>query len=370
MDDFTHDQENGSPREQYSPETLPVPGKIQRKKKAADKKGLIILIILFAGAALVGIGQIVLGNRQHAATPFSVTVNGKQFGTKPRFSLKEYLAVVSIEGVIEEKNDTYDQQWLLDTIGALAADSKNVGILLYIDSPGGGVYQSDEVYLELVKYKETTGNPVLAYLGPLAASGGYYIACAADYLIANRNTLTGSIGVISGQSVDLSALMDKYGIKMNTFTAGRNKDMLSINRPLTEEQRSIMQSIADECYDQFTGIVAESRGLDIEQVTALADGRVYTAAQALEHGLIDEIARYGDAVDILLNDVFENPALETVWFAPESKTSLYRYLMNARAAAGRLITGADAQSAETRLLRKAAESVVPDVPFPAYYYHR
>lgn len=207
----------------------------------------------------------------------------------------EYFAVLHVEGVITKAGETYNQEWILDTIKDLKEDDYNLGILLYIDSPGGGVYESDEAYLALMDYKKETGKPVFAYFASLAASGGYYIASAADKIYANRNTLTGSIGVIAGQSIDATGLFEKLGIKSRTFTAGRNKNMLNYDQPLTEEQAAIMQSVADDAYEQFTNIVAKSRGMPIEKVQELADGRIYTARQALKNGLIDDICSFEEA---------------------------------------------------------------------------
>lgn len=208
---------------------------------------------------------------------------------------KPYISVIYITGVISEENKTYNQKWLLRQIKKAKNDPKNRGILLNINSPGGTVYESDEAYLSLMEYKASTQRPVFAFFGALAASGGYYIGCAADTIFANRNTLTGSIGVIAGQSIDATGLLDKIGIKMNTITAGRNKNMGNYNQPLTDEQRAIMQSIADEAYEQFTGIVADSRGMSLSDVKILADGRIYTASQAQKNGLIDEVCSFEDA---------------------------------------------------------------------------
>jgi protease-4 len=128
----------------------------------------------------------------------------------------------------------------------------------------------------------------------MAASGGYYISAAAERICANRNTWTGSIGVTMGTMVDLSAFLDNYGVKTETITSGRNKAMGGYFDPMTDEQRAIFQGLVDEAYDQFTDIVAEERGLDAAYVRELADGRIYTAAQALENGLIDNISPQGD----------------------------------------------------------------------------
>lgn len=217
---------------------------------------------------------------------------------------KEYIAVLKIEGTIEKMNQTYDQDWLLSSITDLQDDNLNKGLMLFINSPGGTVYEADEMYLALLDYKKNTGRPVWAYFGSMAASGGYYIGCAADHISANRNTLTGSIGVLYGPAVDLTELFDKHGIKMTTFKAGKNKNMLNYNSPVTEEHAAIMQSIVDEAYDQFTGIVAESRKIPLYEVRQIADGRVYTANQALYNHLIDDICSYDSALDDMKSTCF------------------------------------------------------------------
>ena len=224
----------------------------------------------------------------------------------PKNTKNPYISVIYITGVISEENKTYNQKWLLKKIKNAKNDPKNRGILLKIDSPGGTVYESDEAYLALMEYKKSTKRPVYAYFGSLAASGGYYIASSANYIYANRNTLTGSIGVIAGQSVDATGLLEKLGVKMTTITAGRNKNMGNYNAPLTEEQRAIMQSIADEAYEQFTEIVADSRKMPIEKVKSLADGRIYTANQAKQNGLIDEVCSYESAKDVIRNSLEED----------------------------------------------------------------
>ncbi len=330
----------------------------QEKKTKKNRSGLIILCVLVVLAVITGIISIFQSNSSETQIneieDFSTDVFSFNVSS---LSSKDFIAVIHIEGVIEDKNETYDQAWLLDTIYELAHDKHNTGILLFIDSPGGGVYQSDEVYLELEYYKEISGKPVWAYLGPIAASGGYYIACAADKIAANRNTLTGSIGVISGQSVDLSELLKKHGIKMNTFIAGRNKDMLNINTPVTEEQSKIMQKIADECYEQFTSIVIKSRKMTKEQVLELADGRIYTANQALLNGLIDRIYRFGGVVDAMKkeNDLYSS---EIVHYYPKKQKSFSNYLKYAM------------KQKTNNLYEKELRDVMPDIPYPAFYFHQ
>ncbi|MBQ3825329.1 MAG: signal peptide peptidase SppA [Spirochaetaceae bacterium] len=216
----------------------------------------------------------------------------------------KYIAKLFISGVIEEKNEDYCQEWLLEQLEKLADDKKNVALMLFISSPGGSVYQSDEMYLAVKKFREETKRPVYAYFSDIAASGGYYIGCSAQKIIANRNTLTGSIGVIANRFLDLTAVLSKHGIKSETIHAGKNKIMGSPDIETTDEHRAIMQSIADECYEQFTSVVAESRNLPIERVKELADGRVYSALQAKANALVDEVMSFDDAVDFLKEKEF------------------------------------------------------------------
>lgn len=196
----------------------------------------------------------------------------------------------------------YDHQWTLELIDELMENEYNKGILLYIDSPGGAIYESDELYLKLMRYREKTGRPVRAYLASEACSGGYYVAMAADHLTANRNGLVGSIGVIVTVE-DYSEMLKDMGISEINFVSGENKTMSYGSEALTEEQTAIYQAMVDESYEQFVDIVAEGRGMTEERVKELADGRFYTAKQALENGLVDEIAVYEDMEEAYLDEV-------------------------------------------------------------------
>lgn len=220
-----------------------------------------------------------------------------------------YVGTIYVEGAIGPGTSDYfgmpigyQHEWTLNQIDELIADTNNKGLILYVDSPGGGVYESDELYLKIKEYQDITTRPVYAYFGSMAASGGYYVSAGADKIIANRNCWTGSIGVTIGTLFDFSQLLENYGIKSKTITSGENKAMGSNYDELTPEQLAIFHGLIDEAYEQFTGIVADERGLDIETVKKIADGRVYTAKQALENGLIDKIASFDDAKADMLSD--------------------------------------------------------------------
>ena len=240
---------------------------------------------------------------------------------------EEHIAVLNITGTISEDDGySYNQQWLLNTIDEIIADKNNVGLLLYIDSPGGYVYQGDELYLKLLEYKRYTGCPIYVSMGSQAASGGYYVACAGDKIFANRNTITGSLGVISATHVDLSKFLGRYSIEVTEITSGKNKSMGSSYEPLTDEQKEIFQSICDEYYMQFVKVIADGRKMTEEEVIPLADGRIYSAYQALENGLIDEIATFEDTLAKMARDL-DVDYDATIYYAYEAPITFLESLM-------------------------------------------
>ncbi len=330
---------------------------------AEKKTGLIIFIAIIALAVILAAITLLRPrtelSRPSATSGINIDLPGFKFSTKKStgkrfFKNDGYIAKIHIDGIITDESRNYNQEWIMDTIADLKDDSKNAGIILYLNTPGGGVYQSDEVYLALLDYKKTTERPVYAYITQMAASGGYYIACAADKIYGNRNGLTGSIGVIFGQSVDASELLGKIGIKTRTFHAGRNKTMLSYDEPLTEEQAKIMQSIADEAYAQFTDIVAEGRNMPIEKVRTLADGRIYSCLQAKDAGLIDDVCSFDDAFKTMLEDSELDPDMEAVDYTYEYNDRFSSFF-------GNLLTNVTGSKALTRQFEKAS------LTYPAYY---
>lgn len=341
--------------------------KIKFSKENYSKKGLAVFactIILAAAIFIFNTASSAL-NKNAKSTISAVSnsepkIKDKLLGKKEnKFPKNEYIAKLFIKGVISEANDSYNQEWILSTIKDLQEDTNNRGIVLVINSPGGGVYQADEVFLALEKYKKETERPVYAYFTSLAASGGYYVGCAADYIMANRNSLTGSIGVIAGQFTDLTGLMEKWGIKSTTIHAGRNKLMGNFNEPMTQEQREIMQSIADECYEQFTDIVAESRGLSKEEVYKLADGRIYTASQAKEASLINSIGTLDELIETMQRKEFDFAEYETADFSYQKEDSIYSLIMG---------SAKEFKKASLGIPDAVMEVLEPQIEFPAYYY--
>ena len=197
----------------------------------------------------------------------------------------------------------------------------------------------------------------------MAASGGYYISCAGNKIYANRNTLTGSIGVIAGQSMDLTGLLDKLGIKSETIYAGKNKNMGNYNAPFTPEQKAIMQSIADECYEQFVKIVAKSRNMTYEEAAKLSDGRIYTAQQALDNGLIDAIGSWDLMLDDMADTEFEGTNYKIVTYKKVKKQSFMDIMMSKVSD----ITKSAAAS-KTGIPEKVLEDINSPSEYPMYLY--
>lgn len=279
-------------------------------------KGLIIFGIIVACVVLLTVGcNRAVSNVTGSLTTGSTDEVVTDFGY-------DYIGTLYIDGTIDEYGtDTYNHQYLLNAIDAMMTDSNNKGMILSVNTPGGSVYASDELYLKIKEYQETTGRPVYSAMQSQATSGGYYISASCDKIIANRNCWTGSIGVTMGTLMDISELLENLGIKTNTITSGANKAMGSSYEAMTEEQREIFQSLIDEAYDQFVGIVADGRDMSEKEVRKIADGRIYTAKQALDNGLIDAIGTMEDAVQDMQSQYgLQDCAVED--FIPESKTDL------------------------------------------------
>lgn len=184
----------------------------------------------------------------------------------------------------------------LETLKSIE-DEKNVkAVILRINSPGGTVGATQELYNEILRLK-SKGKVVIVSMGDIAASGAYYISCAADYILANPGTITGSIGVIIG-SIEVSQLLKKLGISYNAIKSGKNKDILSPYREMSKEERELLYSVITDAYEQFLDAVSEGRKISKEQLISIADGRIFTGKQALSYKLIDEIGDFRRAVEV------------------------------------------------------------------------
>ncbi|MDO8746120.1 MAG: signal peptide peptidase SppA [Thermodesulfovibrionales bacterium] len=204
-------------------------------------------------------------------------------------SLGDKVAVVRIEGPIMDSKNTVDE------IKGYLKDPSIKALVLRVDSPGGAVAPSQEIYEEVKK--ATLKKKVIVSMGSVAASGGYYISAPADRIIANPGTLTGSIGVIM-EIPNIEGLMNKIGVKTEVIKSGRHKDIASAFRKMGKEERLILQSVLDDVHEQFIKAVSDGRKIPFEEAKKLADGRIFTGRQAMEARLVDELGTLEDAIAI------------------------------------------------------------------------
>ena len=250
--------------------------------------GLALVLLVICGG-FVGLGLLVAGSFG------STGGDGLAFG--------DAVAIVRVEGIIlpgeapppnpfgGDTGAAYSQQ-VIDHLKKANQDDKVKAVVLFVDSPGGSVFASDEIYLQIKEMEK----PIIAGMGSLAASGGYYVSAPTDEIWASPHSLTCSIGVIS-QFLNVEEFANEYGITAVTIKSGQFKDTGNPFREFTEEDEALWQAIIDETYDAFVQIVAEGRSMEEEAVRAVADGRVCTGQQALEMGLVDNLGYLPDVID-------------------------------------------------------------------------
>jgi protease-4 len=213
---------------------------------------------------------------------------------------KDKIAVIYVAGIISSTEDGYSGEEgmvgdIEDQLQQAVDDKRVKAIILRIDSPGGEVVASDTIYQAVVAAREK--KPVVANINTMGASGAYYVAVGADYILANELSITGSIGVIM-ESFTVSGLADKIGVKFYTFKSGKYKDILNPTREPTEDEKALVQGMVMEVYDKFVGIVAEERDMKVEDLkNGMADGRILSGKQALEAGFVDGVGYFEDAID-------------------------------------------------------------------------
>ena len=216
-----------------------------------------------------------------------VLVASRFTGTPGKLVMQDRVGVVEVEGVIVASKEIIEQ------LGEFHDNDAIKAIVLRIDSPGGGVGPSQEIHDEVRIIN--ADKPVVVSMGSVAASGGYYIAAPAREIFANPGTLTGSIGVIM-EFTNFQELLEKIGLHSNVVKSGKHKDIGSPVRPMTEDDRAILQGLIDDVHGQFVDSIAAGRKLDVQKVRALADGRIFTGRQAKELGLVDHLGSLEAAI--------------------------------------------------------------------------
>jgi len=237
------------------------------------------------------------------------------------FSSVNRIGVVSINGPI------YDSLKISEQLEEFANDGSIIAVVLRVDSPGGSVAASQEIYDAVVELRKS--KKVVASMGSIAASGGLLVACAADKIIANPGTITGSISAIM-QFANFEELLKKIGLKSSVVKSGKYKDIGSPLRDMTPEERKIIQELVDYIYNQFIDVVVKDRKLSREKVLEIADGRVFSGRRAKEYGLIDDLGDMNYAAKLATQLAGKDGKYELV-YPRKKRESVFDYLLESAA---------------------------------------
>jgi protease-4 len=235
-----------------------------------------------------------------------------------KFAFGDKIGVIEVRGLITQS------QSIIEELHQYRDDEGVKAIILRIDSPGGGVGPSQEIYREVLKIKSGNKKKVITSMGSVAASGGYYIASASDLIVANPGTITGSIGVLM-EFTNIEELFRKIGIKGVVLKSGEHKDIGSPFREMTPEEKKLIQSVIDNVHQQFIQAVADGRKMDRSKVAQVADGRILTGEQAKQLGLVDQLGNLQDAIDTAARMVGIEGKPQVIY--PKRKFSLLELLI-------------------------------------------
>jgi protease IV len=281
--------------------------------------GLVALGLLVLAVGVVVVVLTVVATGPSAQTP--VYEEEHVSGAGPA-----KIAVVPVEGTIASADSTVPgtqppvtPDGLADALLQAQEDPSVAAVVLEVNSPGGGVTASDQMHQSILDFKESSGKPVVVSMDSVAASGGYYISAAADRIVANESTLTGSLGVVI-PLLNFSEAAEKYGVTQKYVKSGEFKTMGSSWNELTPEEREVFQSIVDQEYDEFVEVIVEGRDLPEERVREIADGRVYSGQQAREIGLVDSFGGLDEATEVAQDLAKVEGATAVRYVLPESFT--------------------------------------------------
>lgn len=253
--------------------------------------GIIFVIFII----IVIVASIIQSNRSKVSVQEKVTI-GKG----------NNISLIELEGTIGGSSGLTTSEVIspkeVESLLTEAKKDPSNALIISINSPGGSVEPTQEIYNSIERFKKETGKKVYVWMKEVCASGGYYLSCSADKIVAMPTTLTGSIGVIMNL-VNSEELLKKIGISLYTLKSGKYKDMGSISRSLTDEERKILQNIIDETYDQFLKVVSTSRDIPLNKLSELAQGQIFTGIKAKEIGLIDEVGDLEDTIALVKKDL-------------------------------------------------------------------
>lgn len=256
-----------------------------------NRKLLISILALLVLSAVIAIVDISMNMQQKRSA--AISLRGPQFG--PGVGIVRIEGPIQMLGASSAFSGVRGAEDIIRRLDDLESNSDIMAVVVRINSPGGTVGASQEIYEKLWKLRKNK-IPLVASMGEIAASGGYYVASACDYIVANHGSITGSIGVIA-VSPNLRRLFEKIGIDMNVIKSGRYKDILSSFRDISPEERRLIQEIIDSSYRKFLKDVAKGRNMNESDIAPIADGRVLSGDAALRYKLVDQLGTFEDAID-------------------------------------------------------------------------
>jgi protease-4 len=276
------------------------------------------------GAAAILLGVSVVVNIASFALSNNWTTNFEEMIAIPESeyietvleegNMSKRIAVLTVDGVIQDTGGAnslfgavgYDHQFFMNQLEMIKEDDSIKAVVLQVNSPGGGVVESAQIYDKIIEVQEA-GKPFYVSMGSMAASGGYYISAPANKIFVNKETLTGSIGVIM-ESINYGKLAEKHGIDFVTIKTGPYKDIMSPTRDMTKEERAMLQEMINDSYESFVDIIEKGRGMTESEVKAIADGRIMNGRQAIEVGLADDSGYLEDVIAAVRTDFDLNDA--------------------------------------------------------------
>ncbi|WP_338472083.1 signal peptide peptidase SppA [Niallia sp. XMNu-256] len=270
-----------------------------------------IAVVLFIFSSITNVFSTIVSSNFQSSLEEMMNPTGNLLGEEviEDGNPSNKIAVLDINGTIQDTGEptslfstvSYNHRAFLKNLNHAKNDGSVKGIIIRVNTPGGGVVESAQIHDKIVEIQEEAKKPVYISMGSMAASGGYYISAPAQKIYASPETLTGSLGVIM-QGVNITGLAEKYGVKFETIKSGEFKDIMSSTREMTEEERTILQNMINNSYNGFVRVISEGRDIPEEEVRRIADGRVYDGRQAKEINLIDEFGYFEDVVDALKED--------------------------------------------------------------------
>ncbi|ANU25745.1 signal peptide peptidase SppA [Planococcus versutus] len=300
-------------------------------------------IALIVAAAVLGISVVINSAFAFLQGSFAESIDEMMATTQSSVSevvlesgdIDSRVAVLNVEGVIQDTGNTsslfgtsgYNHSFFMEQLENIKEDPSVKAVVLAVNSPGGGVVESAEIYDKITEIQEETKKPFYVSMGAMAASGGYYIAAPADKIFVNEETLTGSIGVIM-QSVNYGELAERYGVDFVTIKSGPYKDIMSPTREMTEDERALLQEMLDDSYESFVDVIEEGRDMTEKEVKAVADGRIMNGRQAVEANLADAIGFEEDVIEQVKADYDLGNAEVFQYGASEGWGSLLSMKMN------------------------------------------